>query len=707
MLHFGTRASVYASVLRGIVSQTSDPRIRCLQLSSRLWVTIENEVSRQRSLSYASQVSSASTAETGAETESATATEIPKSSSQRGLKSSRNSVRMRLKSRETAYKGREPKSWAFADHDADTFGSLAEGCYPSRTGAELLPEEEDDEPAVFEQLDRAKVWEYEKEIKDLVREKRIKDALNRFFEIQKVYGVKPTHSMFTMLIGGCGRVGYTKMAFKLFKMMRDRNMDPTPATLTGLFNSCAEGPFPELGLERARILRERIKLKNWVPSNITYHAMIKAFGVCGDLQAAFEVMDEMAEQKHAITADTFAFLLMACISDKEAGFSLGLKVMRTMLWKKIRPSVHCYNLFLRTVRDCGIGPPEVFQELLDSARPKKKLTDKQKITEKEMLRIEAQVHNNDDIAAAAKEAYHMEGRQESTQEMPDSDRTAVPESSASSSLAPLPNLLAPTFQHKGDIVGLGQVTEPYHRLLMCGGVAGLMDHFRDMCIRPDAKTTTLLLDCLPQNCAAEAELIAEVDKMGVALDVDFFNMLIKRRALRGDKEAARDVLALLTDRSLNPDVVTFGVLALSIHSKKEVKEFLESMKVAGLRVNEETWSTLVNNACFKFNFWLLLELMYFAKCEDILVNVAALQHIGKAKDKMRQILLKKERGLPSKFATPAAESGYAKFCEVYESWLKEVKVEEPRHPWEQYEPENMRKSYTELKAAAALIPKQT
>lgn len=78
-----------------------------------------------------------------------------------------------------------------------------------------------------------------------------------------------------------------------------------------------------------------------------------------------------------------------------------------MLWKKIRPSVHCYNLFLRTVRDCGIGPPEVFQELLDSARPKKKLTDKQKITEKEMLRIEAQVHNNDDIAAAAKEAYHM------------------------------------------------------------------------------------------------------------------------------------------------------------------------------------------------------------------------------------------------------------------------------------------------------------
>lgn len=75
--------------------------------------------------------------------------------------------------------------------------------------------------------------------------------------------------------------------------------------------------------------------------------------------------------------------------------------------------------------------------------------------------------------------------------------------------------------------------------MVCGGVPGIMDHLRDMCVRPDAKTITLLLDCLPADCTSEAELIAEADKMGVALDVDFFNILIKRRALRGDKEQAR------------------------------------------------------------------------------------------------------------------------------------------------------------------------
>lgn len=589
----------------------------------------------------------------------------------------------------------------FEGHDPDTFGTLSGD---SRLGAELLPDDDDD-LVEGTKLKRMPDKKYENDIKQLVLDKKVKEALNLFFEIQKAYDVRPTHVMFTLLIGGCGRVGYTKMAFKLYRMMRDRGLEPTPATLTGLFNSCAECPFPEMGLDKARKLYDHIKLKNWVPSNLTYHAMIKAFGKCGDLDMAFRVMDEMAGAKHAITTDTFAFLLMACISDKEAGFSLGLKVMRTMLWKKIRPSTYCYNLFLRTVRECGVGPPEMFQELLGSIQSDmaKRISGKKGGAKADStLRIEACLSPTEAARRTQTEGDTSEQafRTIEADEVPSGN----PENTATStSLATLPNLLSPSFKHSGEIVGLGEVTEPYHRLLMVGGVKGMMDHFRDMSVRPDAKTITILLDCIPNNVDAEAELITEADKIGAQLDVDFFNMLIKRRALRLEKETAKDVLSMISARCLHPDVVTFGVLALTVHSKKEGSEFLKTMQEAGLTVNEETWGTLACNASFKGNFWFLLDLMSYAKRENILVSAAALRAINKASDRTRRALLRKERGKEVSFLHSAMASGFRQFCLVYEDWLKEVRVDRPRHPWEQYEPENLKKSATELKAAAVAL----
>lgn len=589
----------------------------------------------------------------------------------------------------------------FEGHDPDTFGTLSDD---HRLGAELLPDDDDD-LGEETKLRRMSDKKYENDIKQLVLDRKIKEALNLFFEIQKVYDVKPTHVMFTLLIGGCGRVGYTKMAFKLYRMMRDRGLEPTPATLTGLFNSCAESPFSEIGLDKAHKLYEQIKLKNWVPSNLTYHAMIKAFGKCGDLDMAFRVMDEMASAKHAITNETFAFLLMACITNKEAGFSLGLKVMRTMLWKKIRPSMYCYNLFLRTVRECGVGPPEMFQELLESVQSgkNKRIAGKKQsdAVAGNLLRIEARLHPTD--AARLTQTEGDGSKRETAREAEELAFGEPEETTTSTSLATLPNLLSPSFKHTGEIVGLGEVTEPYHRLLMVGGLKGMMDHFRDMSVRPDAKTFTMLLDCIPNNLDAEVELIAEADKIGAKLDVDFFNMLIKRRAFRREKETAKDVLSMITARGLHPDVITFGVLALTVHNKKEGSEFLKIMQEAGLTVNEETWGTLVCNACFKGNFWFLLDLMGYARREDILISAAALRAIDKATNRTRRALLRKERGEEVSFLTSAMESGFRQFCLVYDDWLKEVRVDRPRHPWEQYEPENLKKSAAELKAAAVAV----
>ena len=47
--------------------------------------------------------------------------------------------------------------------------------------------------------------------------------------------------------------------------------------------------------------------------------MIKAFGMCGDMRMAFELMDEMQEEGHVIDGVTYSQIMIACISDKQAG----------------------------------------------------------------------------------------------------------------------------------------------------------------------------------------------------------------------------------------------------------------------------------------------------------------------------------------------------------------------------------------------------
>ncbi|GFR14731.1 pentatricopeptide repeat-containing protein 1, mitochondrial [Trichonephila clavata] len=200
--------------------------------------------------------------------------------------------------------------------------------------------------------------EYLQKMKSLVSEKRIKEALELFIDMRRNF-VKPLHAHYTFMIGACGKFGFTEMAFKLLRQMTDRGFRPTSATLTGLFNSCAESPFPDHGLAKAKFLKEKIKSKNWQLNQITYHSMIKAFGKCGDIQTAFEIVDEMAKAEIKIDASTYCFLLMSCIANKEAGFTHAIEVWRKMKERRCSPNLFTFNLLLRAVRDCDVGPKEI------------------------------------------------------------------------------------------------------------------------------------------------------------------------------------------------------------------------------------------------------------------------------------------------------------------------------------------------------------
>ncbi|OQR77517.1 hypothetical protein BIW11_07040 [Tropilaelaps mercedesae] len=152
--------------------------------------------------------------------------------------------------------------------------------------------------------------------------------------------------------------------------MRARNIRPSPTILTSLFNSCANNDEDrQFALDKARSLYEQVHIKGWTLGDVTYHAMMKAFAMQGDGETCFKLLDEMSARKHAVTVETYNHLLMGCIADKEIGFLLAIRVMRLMLWKRIRPNSKTFDYLLRAAYECGCGNDvQLLNRLLEDAR---------------------------------------------------------------------------------------------------------------------------------------------------------------------------------------------------------------------------------------------------------------------------------------------------------------------------------------------------
>ncbi|XP_046550050.1 pentatricopeptide repeat-containing protein 1, mitochondrial-like [Haliotis rubra] len=231
------------------------------------------------------------------------------------------------------------KTWN--SKESDTFGTLADEerslwkeSLMSEVGShnERFQDDQDEEGRSHIRLSagnrlHSQEW-YGRKIEKFGKAGQIKEAVAVLEEwMLKNDRVMPTAYTFTVLIGLLGRVGYTKKAFQLFNKMKKMGLQPVDLTYTSLFNACANSPWSEDGLSRADNLRQLMLTKDYEPNQITYQAMIKCYALHGDIQTAFSLMDELTT-KIRPTAETFSFLLMACISDRKAGFKYTLKVWR-------------------------------------------------------------------------------------------------------------------------------------------------------------------------------------------------------------------------------------------------------------------------------------------------------------------------------------------------------------------------------------------
>ncbi|XP_030066875.1 pentatricopeptide repeat-containing protein 1, mitochondrial [Microcaecilia unicolor] len=554
--------------------------------------------------------------------------------------------------------------------------------------------------------------------KALIKEGKLAEALDLFErQMLKEERLQPEEGNYTVLIGGCGRAGYVKKAFKLYSDMKKRDLEPTDATYTALFNACAESPWKDSGLEHALKLHQELKCKNVQLNLITYQSLLKVCAICSDLRACFDIFKELVHKGHSVTQDTFNILLMGCIKDKETGFRCALQVWQQMLKHGLKPDSNSYNLLLRATRDCGIGDVAIASDLLlrDEApaprplKPKRgwrgekvkgrKESDSRVATELGVETLDKRIfvdaddgskesvlrqknETRDQSLLAIEEGKKLVDLKVSGEEKALNRILRVSEPGEggtdqhSEATHHLPNLLD-LKRPSANVVSLGNVATAFDRLALIGSLEGLLDKMKDNSVVPDIKTFTLLAEIVAPEKQSESFLLNVMDQHKVRADLTFFNTLVRTRSKLGDLEGAKELLPMLVKRGMAPDLYTFSNLAIACRKKKDGLQLLTDMKTSGMLPNNYIYGALINVAVKQLDYVYLKAILKDMKKNMVPPNEIIIRNLEFAakyppkfdRYKRKNVFLEKIDGF----------RGY------YYSWLKRMPAEESQHPWAKYQ----------------------
>ncbi|XP_050961342.1 pentatricopeptide repeat-containing protein 1, mitochondrial [Labeo rohita] len=533
--------------------------------------------------------------------------------------------------------------------------------------------------------------------KRLIKEDKLAEALV-LFEADMLKGerLEPEEYNYTVLIGGCGRVGYLKKAFQLYSNMKKRGIEPSDATYTALFNACAESPWKQSGLEHALKLKQELLKRNIPLSAITQHALLKTVALAGDLKSCFQILREMLQNGQPITQETFHYLLMSCVKDKQHGFRLALQVWHQMLRIGIKPDTQNYNILLRVARDCGIGDPGLASALLLKRTEEETLkltsgkkTRRTKVKEETScqpldmdafeneLFVDAHTQNQEQVKETdfplpkEEDQCRIDASIKETQILPVSPGSLMCQSQSSH----LPNLLDPSTCHTG-VVALGPVKSASDRLALIGNLEGFLEKMSKDGVEPSIKTITLLADVMEAGSQSVQSLINAAKKSSVMLDETFFNIMIRRVAKAGDLDGAKAVKALMVNRGLVANAQTFCSIALACRRQKDAMQLLTEMESCGLVPNAHVYSALISQAVKRLDYAYLHEL---------------LQHMHKLQVPPNDVIVRQlefAAQYPPSYDKLKSRNTYLDkidgFRGFYKQWLEFMPGQEAPHPWEKY-----------------------
>ncbi|KAF6126668.1 pentatricopeptide repeat domain 1 [Phyllostomus discolor] len=544
-------------------------------------------------------------------------------------------------------------------------------------------EERELEPKSWQGRRNTPYW-YFFQCKHLIKEGKLAEALDLFErQMLKEERLQPLECNYTVLIGGCGRAGYLKKAFKLYNDMKKRDLEPSDATYTALFNVCAESPWKDSALQSALKLRQQLQARNFQLNLKTYHALLKMAAKCADLRMCLDVFKEIVHKGHAVTEETFSLLLMGCIQDKKTGFRYALQVWRQMLSLGLQPSRHGYNLLLGAARDCGLGDPEVASALL--LRPREEVVSLQPPACGQRARRKAQAGTVDSMSARLhvetlerqlfleplqvleRPPEPQEGRvpgkaQPEVGTKVDCEHTVVPASMASELPpgGPEANLLTLGAVPPA-VVSFGTVTTPADRLALMGGLEGFLGKMAEHGLRPDIKTLTLLAEVVDPGSPAESSLLTILDMHQVEADVTFFNTLMRKKSKLGDLEGAK--VSMEADSRLWAGAPSFP-------------SSFDPLTKSQMTPNTHIYSTLINAALKKLDYTYLINILKDMRQNRVPVNEVVIRQLEFAAQ------------YPPTYDRYKGKNTYLEkvdgFRAYYKRWLKMMPAEEAPHPWQNF-----------------------
>ncbi|XP_054849113.1 pentatricopeptide repeat-containing protein 1, mitochondrial [Eublepharis macularius] len=618
------------------------------------------------------------------------------------------------------------------EDDEEGFGTLSGKFSSRRLYHKSTPEfqnvrlqtqvvEEEEEPKLRRSRRNTPYW-YFLRCKALIKEDKLAEALD-LFEVQmlKEERLQPEERNYTLLIGGCGRVGYVKKAFRLYNDMKKRGLIPTDATYTALFNACAESPWKGSGLQSALKLRQDLQNGNLELNVISYRALLKVCAFSSDLRMCFDVFKEIIQKGHTLTAETFNFLLMGCIKDTENGFRYALQVWQQMAQLNIRPDSYTYNLMLAAARGCGLGDPLLASELLlrapeESPAVPRLRSGRQKVKVKVKgqrgkesdgragLPLDVEVlersmfpensrkpaapflsHENSssgkncvaeertDVSASL-DSRASENLLVPTKNQLDANSTAV-DTGFSTATGCSPNLLD-LQTPKSSLVSFGTVATPSDRLALMGNLEGFLKKMKDDDVAANIKTFTLLAEVVEPNSPSESSLLRVMEEHKVKPDITFFNTLIRKKSKQADLDGAKSLLPVLVKKGLSPNLHTFCNLAIACYKQKDGLQLLSDMKRSGVNPNIHIYGALINAAVKKLDYTYLIEILKDMRNTQTAPNEFVLQGLEFAAQ------------YPPDFDRYKKKDRYLEkidgFRAYYFRWLKWMAAEEQPHPWAKY-----------------------
>lgn len=464
---------------------------------------------------------------------------------------------------------------------------------------------------------------YGRKIEKLSKQGRIYEAIQVLEKEMLVDDrVRPNQYVFTVLIGALGRVGYTRKAFQLFNRMKKFGLQPEDPTYTALFNACSNSPWPEDGLKRATNLRNLMLEKEYPTNLTTYKAMIKAFGRCNNLPMAFALADELETRGLKADAELFSSLLSASLGDTEAGFRHAIQLWRRMRKRKMKPTLYHYNLLVRIIKTCAVGDV--------STTSKKEFFPSHEAIPGHLEHGQEELSPDQDQGhgGSAQASEVVKSWWQYDDPLPIPVAQSHPDRAISLLNMDVPNILNPRAKMEG-IIAIAPLTTAQARLGLLGGLPGFLRHMNEDQVHPDIKTFTQLLDVLPDNTNSEMDLLSCMQVYDLKPDVHMLNLLIRKRNLRNDHHAAKDILSLMAQLDIPPNIMTYGCLALGCAQKEDGMQLLRDLAKANTRPNKEICNTLLFQS--RMNFSYKLEICKSMQYHDIKPDVkfiAALESLS-------------------------------------------------------------------------------